>query len=911
MINKIIKLPKHFNSNDYINLNCDIRENIKDISNFNSETHFLKFGHEENRKYNSLINTNYKFLLHFCNINETSYDYFYDMIIDSKLNNNSISQFLDDINNNTTRYQINIMDLVETLLFDIGNDFNYIKQGIFSDRDFAKYINHDELRIILENGIDTMILNSNKINSRYNNEKIELSLNEIYEIKDKHTFFYHYFNFHTNYIVNLGFEIRNSPSKTKTAVIIESRNHIMFKHIVYNTMFNLGSEWNLHIFCGYDNYKYIFNNFPNVKITILPFFNFPVEIYDFIYLNNFFWDLIDTEDVMIFQTDVYFVDNPHDLLTINDVYIGAPHANIHNNTSYLTPKGFGANGGLSFRKKSAMQHCINNVKCSNIDNYRSLHEMKNVIRTPVNYCDINHEILLNNIITINNNVGNIELLSSNIIAKMHNNTINDQRIINQSFNNDLIFEDVYYSHAIEMLKYPTVNPYIAKHFAIQEKIHDEIYTVCGVHGWDKKYLSLNFHKKILKKYTIKLLNKVRTNQQLIQYVDQNLNQQTCVQQDANVINILIICHNMGGGTEKYVQDIINISNKYLKEQGKKICMDIIRLKDSNDECTNLLLNNINIKLIAQSDNILVKKYDIIHIHYLNEPAFILYDYIMEYMNSQHPPKLIITIHDYHLITDDRANDYHLTIYNSELTLLNELKQRKNNPEKFRLLKELFLKANVILTGGSLCKTIYSYIFELPVNLITVCAHPEPIYYQPICRSYNQLNYTTTLNIAVIGAISINKGSHMIQSVSKLIAKNKLQINIYHIGSGFNYNHNIQSNIIQLGSYSSEEKLRDILIENHINLIWFPVYRHESYCYTLTLAMQTGLPIIAFDSGTFRERLQNYASPYFIHDKKYEEKQLLDDLCLFWQKLKKNNISKQLSINNFKYDNFNYQTLYEI
>jgi hypothetical protein len=356
---------------------------------------------------------------------------------------------------------------------------------------------------------------------------------------------------------------------------------------------------------------------------------------------------------------------------------------------------------------------------------------------------------------------------------------------------------------------------------------------------------------------------------------------------------------MKGGTEKYVMDVINL-NKYIN-------YDIIRLKEYTINRTILIYNNKEIILNKdeQNHNFLINKnYNIIHIHYLNEPACILFNFIDELINLEFI-KLIITIHDYHFITDSKENDYHLTIFNSTTSYLDKLKKNKLLIDLYKNYRNIFLKADLILTGGFVCKIIYNYFFDLPYNLIKVVLHPEKIYFNPIINDYTELNFDT-LNIALIGAISVNKGSYISQDVSLIISNNKLNCKIFHFGFGFSKKNN--STINHIGSYNNENHLRELLISHNINLLWFPANRHESYCYTLTLAMQTNLPILAFDSGTFRERLSTYNSAYEIHTNDYKADILYNDIINFWNVLQKKSYNKKIS-EEYEYDNINYEELY--
>lgn len=728
--------------------------------------------------------------------------------------------FIKYIDNNDITEKFSLYDTVLNILI---NESYLIDMGIYSEREM---INKLELNIIVK------LIKKYMTNSKIIDNNVIKRPKEIFNIENRYRFFYEYFKFHNKYLEQNNFIFSNLKNNGKTAVIVESRNHIMFKYIIKNVMLNLGNEWNLHIFCGYDNIDYIKSLNLNVKITLLPFYNFPVQIYDFIFLNRYFWNQIDTEYVMIFQTDTFLISKPDIKLLEEFHFIGAPHESIHCNQSFLTPRGFGLNGGFSFRKKSIMLECIDKITCIHIDNYR-----------------------------IQNN-----------LCRIHRTNLIEDIILEEFENKDLMYEDVFFSHAIEMLGYDKISNFVAKHFFIQERLNGLVYELDGIHAWDKNYIELNYYKRILSRYTLRLLNSKKIY--------------------SNNKKILIICHNMKGGTEKYVQDIINMNkNEYTK-------FDILRIENtSNKEKTHILFNDNKIELNTNSINFL-KKYEIIHINWFIEPAFILYNFIIELLNYFNI-KLIITLHDYHLIINDYNNEYHLTIFNDNRENLDNLKKNLINNHK-----KLLNKANIILTGSRKLKEIYNYIFDLQINLIRVVEHPEKIYFNPI----DYLNFDN-LNIGVIGAISISKGSYMIQEMSLLIDNNLMSWNIYHIGYGFNYNLKKKNNIKKLGKYETEEEFREILIKNKINLLWFPAFRHESHCYTLTLAMQTKIPIIVYDSGTFRDRLTNHDAPYYIHRNNYNCQSLMEDINDFWIKLKNNNNVNDN--NNFKYDNFDYNELYNL
>ena len=339
----MITIPKYFVNSDYIQLNGD----LKYQKNHELQNHYIQCGYVENRKYNKNIGINYPFKLHLVEIKQLEHKYFFDLIIEYNLNIITDQMINLNIKNQLLAKKINLdlfyindtLDIQSIINNTIQSNIEHIKNEIYSERDLAKKFKYDDLYTILWDTIE-------KISNNSISHFVIPNLNEIFEINNKYLFFYNFFKWHTSHILNYNFKIKNSNNNSKTAVIVETRHHILLFDIIYNIMLNLGNDWNLHIFCGFDNYNYVKSNFPYVKITLLPFYNMSVDIYNFVFLNNFFWESIQSEDILIFQTDTYLINDPINSFINNYVYLGAPHTNIHGDISYLTPLKFGLNGIL-------------------------------------------------------------------------------------------------------------------------------------------------------------------------------------------------------------------------------------------------------------------------------------------------------------------------------------------------------------------------------------------------------------------------------------------------------------------------------------------------------------------------------------------------------------------------------------
>lgn len=150
-----------------------------------------------------------------------------------------------------------------------------------------------------------------------------------------------------------------------TAIIIEPRCHPALSFVLRNFLENLSDEWGFIICHGYNN-KYFVENIINnelnmykqkiIKLIDLNVENLDINGYNEIIKNKSFYDIIETETFLIFQTDTLIIkENKH---LINEFleydYVGAPWK-----------YGKGGNGGLSLRKKSKMLEIIDKVNIHN------------------------------------------------------------------------------------------------------------------------------------------------------------------------------------------------------------------------------------------------------------------------------------------------------------------------------------------------------------------------------------------------------------------------------------------------------------------------------------------------------------------------------------------------------------------
>jgi GT2 family glycosyltransferase/glycosyltransferase involved in cell wall biosynthesis len=110
----------------------------------------------------------------------------------------------------------------------------------------------------------------------------------------------------------------------------------------------------------------------------------------------------------------------------------------------------------------------------------------------------------------------------------------------------------------------------------------------------------------------------------------------------------------------------------------------------------------------------------------------------------------------------------------------------------------------------------------------------------------------SLRVALIGTLANVKGNRMVAAVAGAARRKRLSIHL--IGAtDENFPPAALGQISQTGAYQ-ESDLPALLRESKPHVVWFASTAPETYSFTLTVAINTGLPIVATDLGAFRERL---------------------------------------------------------
>jgi GT2 family glycosyltransferase/glycosyltransferase involved in cell wall biosynthesis len=120
-----------------------------------------------------------------------------------------------------------------------------------------------------------------------------------------------------------------------------------------------------------------------------------------------------------------------------------------------------------------------------------------------------------------------------------------------------------------------------------------------------------------------------------------------------------------------------------------------------------------------------------------------------------------------------------------------------------------------------------------------------------------------VRVAVIGAIGIQKGHHVLLDCARDAAQRHLDLEFVVIGYSIDDEALMATGkVFVTGPYDEGEADR-LLEREQCHVAFFPSVWPETWCYSLTHALSFSLPVLAFDHGALAERLRTYISAKLI------------------------------------------------
>ena len=161
------------------------------------------------------------------------------------------------------------------------------------------------------------------------------------------------------------------PDVKKAMMIVEPRKHPDLAHVLQNFDTHMDSSWDLYVFHGASAGSFLDSIVRGLsksrKVYLIPLStdNLTANEYNKLFKNESFWNNIDAEDILVFQTDTALCSkSPFRIDRFRRYgYLGCSNKKdsigFHKQV-WAKEFPFYGIGGLSFRKKSFMLNCIRN-----------------------------------------------------------------------------------------------------------------------------------------------------------------------------------------------------------------------------------------------------------------------------------------------------------------------------------------------------------------------------------------------------------------------------------------------------------------------------------------------------------------------------------------------------------------------
>jgi FkbM family methyltransferase len=121
------------------------------------------------------------------------------------------------------------------------------------------------------------------------------------------------------------------------------------------------------------------------------------------------------------------------------------------------------------------------------------------------------------------------------------------------------------------------------------------------------------------------------------------------------------------------------------------------------------------------------------------------------------------------------------------------------------------------------------------------------------RTAREVNIQGPLHIGVLGTLSHLKGGRAVAALQEYIEAQELPVPLTVVGQSYTP---LSQKVTVYGSYATDD-LPDIVERLGINVIFMATIVPETFSYTISEAMEMGLPIVAFDIGAQGKRLKDY------------------------------------------------------
>ncbi|HVE51148.1 MAG TPA: glycosyltransferase [Casimicrobiaceae bacterium] len=306
--------------------------------------------------------------------------------------------------------------------------------------------------------------------------------------------------------------------------------------------------------------------------------------------------------------------------------------------------------------------------------------------------------------------------------------------------------------------------------------------------------------------------------------------------------LVFVVHGWGGGIRRHVDDLAAIvashANVLLLEPAGG---DVVRLRQHGSDRALHFTLPLDIPLLAATFAWLrVARLHFHHVHGM--PRSIL--------DVPHASRLPydVTLHDYvaicpqhHLVTASGGYCGEPAEPGCAACIAGRPNAWGLDIVAWRALFAEFLRAasRVIAPSRDVAERIKRYVPDVPID---VWPHAELPIEMP-----------TLHRVATLGMLSREKGRDVVVACAEDAQRRKLPLTFRVLGAVSSALPPLPPHRLSISGEYVEAELPRLIASEHVDVLWFPAQVPETFAYTLSVALATGLPIVASNLGALPER----------------------------------------------------------
>ena len=339
--------------------------------------------------------------------------------------------------------------------------------------------------------------------------------------------------------------------------------------------------------------------------------------------------------------------------------------------------------------------------------------------------------------------------------------------------------------------------------------------------------------------------------------------------------VLLITHKLGGGAQQHVNELASLYHDealFLQivpdKNGESVVLSCF---DDGEKLKDGLFFNIETEYELLQK--LLAELGIGHLHFHH--AMGLHPRLWR-LATDLDCAYDLTVHDYYLVNGNPTlTDAQAHFVSEEAKDFDEecaghyplppevsaIQWRKNQ----RLLVE---GASRVIFPSQDCFLRFQKFFNM--NNPVVAWHPDFLSSQPYPEPSWSFPLDRPLKVLVLGALSREKGADQLEAVAAALRNEMIEFHLL----GYAYR-GLSDIVITHGPYDNKQ-VCSLVEEIRPDVVWYPALWPESYSYTLSIALHSGLPVVVPNIGAFVERVQDRRFSVIC-----EWNRSIDEWTVFW------------------------------